>query len=32
MPDVEIIGHDEEPLTFEQVEEEFERVPPAPEP
>jgi putative membrane protein len=32
MPDVEIIGHDEEPLTFDQVEEEFERVPPAPEP
>jgi putative membrane protein len=29
MPDVEIIGHDEEPLTFDQVEEEFERVPPA---
>jgi putative membrane protein len=32
IPDVEIIGHDEEPLTFDQVEEEFERVPPAPEP
>jgi putative membrane protein len=32
IPDVEIIGHDEEPLTFEQVEAEFERVPPAPEP
>jgi putative membrane protein len=30
MPDVEIVGHDEEPLTFDQVEEEFERVPPAP--
>jgi putative membrane protein len=29
MPDVEIVGHDEEPLTFDQVEEEFERVPPA---
>jgi putative membrane protein len=32
IPDVEIIGHDEEPLTYDQVEEEFERVPPAPEP
>jgi putative membrane protein len=32
IPDVEIIGHDEEPLTYDQVEEEFERVPPVPEP
>jgi putative membrane protein len=32
IPDIEIVGHDEEPLTFDQVEEEFERVPPAPEP
>jgi putative membrane protein len=32
IPDAEIVGNDEEPLTFAQVEEEFERVPPAPEP
>ena len=32
IPDIEIVGHDEEPLTYDQVEDEFERVPPAPEP
>ena len=32
MPDAEIVGHDEEPLTYDQVEEEFERVPPMREP
>ena len=30
MPDAEIVGHDEEQLTYDQVAEEFERVPPAP--
>ena len=26
MPDAEIVGHDEEPLTYDQVAEEFERA------
>ena len=29
MPDAEIVGHDEEPLTYEQVASEFERTEPA---
>jgi putative membrane protein len=32
MPDVEIIGHDDEPLTYEQVTSEFDRTPPADSP
>jgi putative membrane protein len=32
MPSAEIVGHDDDPLTYEQVEREFARVPPAGEP
>ena len=32
MPASEIIGHDDDPLTFAEVEKEFARVPPAGEP
>jgi putative membrane protein len=32
IPTAEVVGHDDFPLTFDDVEEAFQRVPPAPEP